>query len=83
MPDWVFPEALFSSMQDSSRRRIYGNCTRLPSSRRIYKTLIKERARTLESFENAVRYGKRALFITREAIDLYGKEAYAYIILDP
>jgi transposase len=57
--------------------------TRLPSSRKIYKRLIKEGARTLESFENAVRYGKRALFITHKAIDLYGKEAYAYIILDP
>jgi len=57
--------------------------TRLPSSRRIYKRLIKEGARTMESFENAVRYGKRALFITHKAIDLYGKEAYAYIILDP
>lgn len=68
-------------------RGLYGKkinfLTRLPSSRRIYKDLINKEARSLERFECAVRYGKRALFIKEKLIDLYGKEAYAYVILDP
>jgi len=57
--------------------------TRLPSSRLLYKELIRKEATTLERFTHAVRYGKRVLFIKRRPIDLYGEDAYAYIILDP
>jgi len=57
--------------------------TRLPSSRKVYKKLVKEEVKDLECFDNAVRYGKRALFIKRKKVDLYGKSAYAYIVLDP
>lgn len=57
--------------------------TRLPSIRNLYKDLIKQEISDLEKFKNAVRYGNRALFIKQKRIKLYGKEAYAHIILDP
>ncbi|MGC8867867.1 MAG: IS1634 family transposase, partial [Elusimicrobiales bacterium] len=57
--------------------------TRLPSGRSLYRELIMEEVQNLERFENAVRYGKRALFIKERQVSLYGKQAYAYIILDP
>lgn len=57
--------------------------TRLPSSRKIYKDLIKAEAGDIELFDNAVRYGERALFIKQKRIDLFGRNAYAYIVLDP
>lgn len=57
--------------------------TRLPSGRRLYRELIIEEGSNLERFEHAVRYGKRALFIKQREINLYGRQAYAYIILDP
>lgn len=57
--------------------------TRLPSSRKIYKDLIKAETGDIERFDNAVRYGERALFIKQKRIDLFGRDAYAYIVLDP
>lgn len=57
--------------------------TRLPSSRRLYKELIKKEASTLEKFKHAVKYGKRVLFIKRKGVELYGERAYAYLVLDP
>jgi len=57
--------------------------TRLPSSRVVYKDLIRQETSDLESFKNAVRYGERALFVKQKRIDLFGKKAYAYIVLDP
>jgi len=57
--------------------------TRLPSSRKIYKDLVRQEVGNLESFNNAVRYGERALFIKQKKIDLFEKNAYAFIILDP
>jgi transposase len=56
---------------------------RLPSGRLIYKELIEREAGELESFNNAVRYGERALFVKQKRITLYGKRAYAYLVLDP
>ena len=56
---------------------------RLPSNRTIYKDLIKQDTDDIENFSYAVRYGERALFVKEKKIRLYGKEAYAYIILDP
>lgn len=57
--------------------------TRLPSSKKLYKRLIREKSRDLEKFKNAVRYGKRVLFVKQERVDLFGEQAYAYIVLDP
>jgi len=57
--------------------------TRLPSSRVIYKDLIRREAGDLERFNNAVRYGERALFIKQKRCTLYGRQVYAHIILDP
>ncbi len=57
--------------------------TRLPSGRALYRELIIGEGGKLERFEHAVRYGKRALFIKQKQVNLYGRQAYAYIILDP
>jgi transposase len=56
---------------------------RLPSKRLIYKELIERETEDLESFNNAVRYGERALFVKQKKITLYGKRAYAHLVLDP
>ena len=57
--------------------------TRLPSLRTIYKELITSEVKNIERYENAVQYGKRALFIKQKKINLFGKSAFAYIVLDP
>lgn len=57
--------------------------TRLPSMRTIYKELIISEVKNIERYENAVQYGKRALFIKQKKINLFGKDAFAYIVLDP
>jgi len=57
--------------------------TRLPSMRTIYKELITSEVKNIERYENAVQYGKRALFIKQKKINLFGKDAFAYIVLDP
>lgn len=57
--------------------------TRLPASRTLYKELINEEAKLLESISNGTKYGKRGLFVKEKTIDLFGKKAYAYIVLDP
>lgn len=57
--------------------------TRLPSIRTLYKELIKSDSGNLEKYENLIRYGKRGLFIKQKEINLFGKKAYAYLILDP
>jgi len=57
--------------------------TRLPSSRVVYKKLVREEVGMLESFKNAVRCGERVLFIKQKKISLFGKDAYAHIVLDP
>jgi transposase len=57
--------------------------SRLPASRREYKRLIRHKTTDLESIKYATKFGNRGLFIKREIIDLYGKKAYAYIVLDP
>jgi len=57
--------------------------TRLPSSRRLYKEIIKKEVADLERLKNGVRYGKRALFVKQKEVKLFGREIYAYIILDP
>jgi transposase len=55
---------------------------RLPANRRLYKKLVNG-IKDLEDVKYAVRYGKRALFIKKQGVDLFGKPAFAYIVLDP
>src|SRR3989338_4035013 len=57
--------------------------TRLPSIRTIYRELINSEVKDIERYGNAVKYGKRALFIKQKKINLFGKDAFAYIVLDP
>jgi transposase len=57
--------------------------TRLPSGRKLYKSLISENTGGIEKRENAVIYGERGLFIKKLQIDLYGYKAWAYIVCDP
>lgn len=57
--------------------------TRLPASRVLYKDLVRDEIGNLERFDNAVRYGERALFIKQKRCNLYGRQVYAHIILDP
>ena len=56
---------------------------RLPSLRKLYKRLILEESRELESYRNAVRYGRRVLFVKQREVGLFGKRVYAYVVLDP
>ena len=55
----------------------------MPSTRVIYKQLIEEEMPKIESVKNAIRYGKRGLFIKQREIDLFGRNAFAYVVLDP
>mgnify|MGYP001578098799 FL=1 len=57
--------------------------TRLPAERIIYKQLINDEARNLESIKNLIRYGRRALFIKQKEIELFGRKVLAHIVLDP
>jgi transposase len=57
--------------------------TRLPASRKIYKDLLKEYGPNLEDIQNVVVYGERGMFVKKVKIDLYGQEAFAYLIQDP
>src|SRR3989338_7832143 len=57
--------------------------TRLPSIRTIYRELINSEVKDIERYGNAVKYGKRGLFIKQKKINLFGKDAFAYIVLDP
>lgn len=57
--------------------------TRLPATRTIYKDLIKKEAKLLENIANGTKYGRRGLFVKEKTIDLFGKKAYAYLVLDP
>jgi hypothetical protein len=56
--------------------------TRLNSGRVLYKELIRSSNDTLETPKNIVRYNKRALFIERKEIDLFGFKGFAYICCD-
>lgn len=55
---------------------------RMPSNRVLYKELIKESS-DLESMKHAVIYGERGLFVEKHKISLFGKETFAYVVLDP
>lgn len=57
--------------------------TRLPSKTKLYKDLIKEAMPDIETFKNAAKYGGRILFVKQKKVNLFGKEGYAHIVLDP
>jgi transposase len=56
---------------------------RLPASRRVYKELIRRYSHEVEKPKNAIRFGKKVLFIRQEEVDLYGRKVYVHIVLDP
>jgi hypothetical protein len=56
--------------------------TRLVSNRRLYKKLLAEHANDMENAQNMVSYRDRVLFAKRVSVDLYGKDGYAYVMLD-
>ena len=56
---------------------------RLPRRRKLFKDLIAQHSASLETQENIVTYHKRAMFIKRVEVDLYGEKGFAYIVLDP
>jgi hypothetical protein len=55
--------------------------TRLPSGRALYKSLIGAN-HDVESAKHIVTYGKRALYVKRVPVDLFGNNAFAYIVCD-
>lgn len=66
------------------REREINFLMRLPAGRSIYKTMVLNHASEMESLENTVVSGSRSLFVKRFKIeDLYGKQGYIYIALDP
>lgn len=56
--------------------------SRMPKSRSAFKELISD-AINIETSSNAVQYGKRAVFIDSQEINLYGHKMVAHLILDP
>ncbi len=83
---YIYMDAGFFS--EENIRELYVNklnfLTRLPAGRTIFKELIKNETGDLESRRHMVRYGKtRGLFVKKKEIELFGKKAHAYIVLDP
>lgn len=79
---FIFDASFFS---EDNIRSLQGDeipfIVRLPSGKNLYKDLVNK-AEDLESMKYAVRYGKRALFVKKQKIDLFNKKAFAYIVLD-
>jgi transposase len=82
---FVYSDAGFFS--EDNIKELYANeiqfLTRLPATRTIYRDLIHTHAKNLESLTNGVRYGKRSMFIKQTEIELFGRKAYAHVVLDP
>ena len=55
--------------------------TRLTSNRKLHKELIENSA-DMEKASNMVTYNKRALFVKKEKVDLFGNKGFAYIVCD-
>jgi len=55
---------------------------RLPANRKIYKEVVNGSG-DLENVKYAVRCGERGLFVKKRGVDLFGKPAFAYVVLDP
>lgn len=71
-----------SNMCDLYKRKI-GFLIRMPAGRKIYKDIILNKIAGIEDLSNAEILGERSFFIKKLTIDLYGNNAYAYVILDP
>ncbi len=56
--------------------------TRLPGGRKIYNDIVLTQSIGRENVENATTIGDRSYFVKSFEIDLYGKRAHAFIILD-
>lgn len=56
---------------------------RLPSQRILYKELVMNHAKNIEAPANIVRNEKRGLFVKQVEVNLFGKNAFAYLVLDP
>ena len=82
---YVYSDAGFFS--EENIRGMYQNninfLTRLPATRTIYRELILKEVPGIECAEYAVRYGKRGLLVKQKEIELFGRKAFAYIVLDP
>jgi len=55
---------------------------RMPSNRIVYRNIIAENT-DIENPSYAVKYNKRGLFVKENKIEIYGVQAFAYLILDP
>lgn len=71
-----------SNICDLYKRKI-GFLIRMPAGRKIYKDIILNKIAGIEDLSNAEILGERSFFIKKLTIDLYGNNAYAYVILDP
>jgi hypothetical protein len=56
--------------------------TRLRPNLKLYKELIAENADGLESRSNAVFYRDRLLYIKCVPVEMFGRQAYAYVAID-
>ena len=57
--------------------------TRMPAGIKIYKEIILNKIAKIETLKNASILNSRSFYIKTLKIDLYGNQAYAYIVLDP
>ena len=71
-----------SNLCDLYKRKI-GFLIRMPAGRKIYKDIILNKIAGIEDLSNAEMLGERSFFIRKLTIDLYGNDAYAYVVLDP
>lgn len=55
---------------------------RLKSGNDIYDYLVQNHLEGLDTLDNCVVYGNRAVFIKRVEIDFHGKSAFAYVSID-
>jgi transposase len=56
---------------------------RLPAQRSLYKVCILKHLEGIEQIEYATKYDKRVLFVKPLETELYGKNGWVYIVLDP
>lgn|SRR3990167_4458834 len=57
--------------------------TRMPAGRKLYQDIILNKINNIENLSNAQILRDRSFFIQRLTIDLYGHQAYAFVIVDP
>jgi hypothetical protein len=70
---------------ESNIKDLYENqiafLTRLPAGRKLYKELLDNSA-NMEIAANMVTYNKRAMFVKKEQIDMFGRIGFAYTVCD-